>query len=458
MYAIPRFVRRVLVVALMTIPFAFLFSCEDTEAPELPSSISISSGDGQYSKRGTEVPDPLAVHVTYSDGEPASGTTVQFRVVSGAGTLNPRNAVVNTRGVASTRLTLGDVLGDIKVHASIATDNSRFVEFSATAGEFFCPEEDPTFSRKFDDQGNLFLFTRKSRLNEQAGQTVAGIVRIITDIPGGQFTASSIKRYDEDFTSIVPRDAAFSKAGDFYIAWKYDQNEILKLSPDFSTSHFATLESITAEITGTPHGVLVGCDEMGPFVAGCRDTLQRFSEALYSGGLGDDVSNDAVAVDPNSEDIYFIYKPDATLRRLPVDTLVATGAVETVAQLTRDEADGANGMVCDDDGTVYILVDRPATKAIVSVTSAGTKSTVYDFFDRGAGDAAGIQDDLASWRVAPNELLLYTVDTKNDVLLVYRITEQVQELIVLVPESGTDPEAISTTTSEDERVGLVLLP
>jgi hypothetical protein len=458
---IPRFALRLLVVALTTVPFVVFSSCEESESPELPSAINVVFGDGQYSKRGTELPDPLGVKVTFGDGSPAAGEIIQFRVVAGGGSVSRGDVAAGSGGVASTRLTLGDELGTNTVRATLATDKSKFVEFNATGGEFYCEEEDPTFTRKFTARGNLFLFTRKSRLNEQGGQTVSGIVKIQTDIPGGKLAATSVRKFTEGQTITVVRDAAFSPAGDFFLSWNFLDDEVLKVSTGFATSHFASLDSyLGSEITSTPNGILVGCDEAGPFVVGCRDTLFRFAEAVYGGTQGDDVNNDAVAVDPNTEDIYFIYLPDATLRRLPVDTLVATDTVQTVVQLTWDEASGANGMVCDDDGTVYILVDTGNTKQIVSVTSAGAKSTVFDFFDRGPDDAAGMQNDLAMWRVSPNELLLYTVDTLNDVLLTYRITEQEQELIVMMPDTagGYDLESISTAASYGERVGLVVLP
>ena len=100
----------------------------------------------------------------------------------------------------------------------------------------------------------------------------------------------------------------------------------------------------------------------------------------------------------------FIRLPDGMLMRLPLNGLAAAGPAVEVATLTEDEATGANGMVVDDrDGSVYILVETftpPSTpgdtKALVRVTSAGVKSTAVDFFvRRGAGDAAGVQNDLA---------------------------------------------------------------
>lgn len=451
--------RLVLILVIVPITCLVLPGCEDSEAPPLPFLIVRASGDGQSSKRGTELPDPLVVRVTLSDGSPAAGLTVRFREVAGGGLLSPADPVTNARGYASARLILGDAVGTNTVRATIATDNTKSVDFNATALEYYCTEEDPTFDRKFFDKADLFLFTRRSALNKQNGQQVSGIVRLKHDFPGEKVSATSFKKFEEEYTISVVNDAAFSRSGDFYLSWRFYSREVIKLNTNITASHFGTLESdFGAEITYTPGGILVGCDEMGPFYFGCQDTLTRFSETLYEGTLEDRANHDAVAVDPNTEDIYFIYLPDATLRRLPVDSLVATGPVESITQLTADEAAGANGMVCAEDGTVYILVDTDGTKAILSVTSSGDKSVVYDFFDRGSGEAAGVQNDLALWQRNAVEVILFTVDTQNDVLLAFRIPEM--EFVELPPDvaGGTDPESISTVPAVGERVGLVVLP
>ena len=279
MVFIPRSKRRFLVLSLALIAFVTFSSCDDGESPELASGISLVSGDNQQSKQGTELPDPLMVRITFTDGTPAPGEIVRFRIVAGDGSISTSEMATNGGGVALTRLTLGPTVGTTTVRATLGVDNTKFVDFTATSSEFYCPEEDPTFSRKFFSQGNLFLFTRKSSLNKQNEQTVSGIVKIVPNIPSEKITNTlSVKKFEEGFSIAVVRDAAFSPAGDFYLSWNYDYNEILKASNSFSTSHFASLDSYYgSEITLTPNGILVGCDEMGPFVVGCRDTLCHFS-------------------------------------------------------------------------------------------------------------------------------------------------------------------------------------
>jgi hypothetical protein len=443
-------------------------ACENTEEPLPPSRIAIVSGDGQYSKRGTQLPQPLEVKVQFPDLTDAGDVKVRFRSVEGGGFASPATGVTDASGIASVRYSLGNVVGTNRIRAELVDDNSKFVEFVANAGEYFCTEQDPTYQQKFATQGgfqrDLFLFTRHSAVNTDGGRSIAGTVRLVVE--AGALRTTSFSRYEEGTSWHVPRDVAFSHSGDLYLAWNPGLPELAKVRPNKNTTYFSQLDSYDGgEITRSPAGVLMGCDERGPFVVGCRDTLTRFRnfDALYSGTLPDAANHDAVAVDmdpqsPHYEDIYYIYLSDNTLRRLPVDSLAATGQSEIVTTLTTDEAAGCKGMVYDQDRSddrLFLLIDSNNTKAILRITPAGDKTVEYDFFDRGSGNAAGIQNDLA---IQQNIDFLYTVDTLNDVLVQYDINQQV--LSVWFPDtlSGYDPESISRTGMIDERVGLVVLP
>ena len=139
---------------------------------------------------------------------------------------------------------------------------------------------------------------------------------------------------------------------------------------------------------------------------------------------------------------------------MPLDGYTQTGLTEEAANLTTDEAVGANGMVVHDQ-TVYLLVESANTKSIVSITSTGTKQTEFDFFSRGAGDAAGVQSDLALLEAGALNAL-YTLDTLNNVILIYVLgTGQFE---VFNPDNSTDPGAASEAGSSGELVGLAVLP
>lgn len=438
-------------------------ACENTEEPQPPTRIMILSGNQQNSKVGTPLPEPLRVMVQFADLTEAPNVAVRFRALSGGGSASPGSDVTDGYGIAEVEFTLGATLGTQTIRAELVDDNTRYVDFTATGAEYFCPEEDPAYSYKFVSQGtiqrDLFLFTRFSSLNESNGVPVAGLVQLAVE--GGTLRPTSFTKFEETTSRLVPHDASFSQAGDLFLSRLDLFPELLKVKPNRSSFPFTVLESYEgAEITRATAGILVGCDQYGPFVSGCRDTVQRFDEASYDGSPNDRAHYNAVTVDTNPanawyEDIYFVYVPDRTLRRLPLDERVPEGSSEIVAQLTRDEAEGAGGMVCDDDGTVYMLVETSETKAILRVTPQGTKTVEYDFFNRGAGNAAGVQSDLA---IQPGIDFLYTIDTWNNMLLVYDVGQQTLSEMFPDTLSGYDAEAISTDFSSGERVGLAVLP
>jgi hypothetical protein len=429
---------------------------EDQTAPgPVPVSVEIVSGNDQYSKQGTELEEPVIAQVILSDGQPAPGVYVSFSVRSGGGTLSRTSASTNQYGQTSVRWTLGPGTGTQELTISVADDAEVSAIAQATSSTFYCPEEDPTFLRRFTPENDLLLFTRKSSVIRGNGPERAGVVHLGLDLAQLEFDAASLAAFDESVFQSVVRDCAFSDNGEFFIAWNNTTGlrEIAKIAPNGSATHFASLDGLLgSEITALEGGALAGCDEFGPFTVGCRDTLERYADALYSGVLPDAANDDAVAYDPVGNYLYFIYLQDRSLWRVPLDGYTQTGPAEDFLTLEPDEAAGAVGMVVH-NGSVYILVESAATKSIVQVTSGGVKTTVFDFFDRGAGDAAGVQSDLA---LESQFGYLYTLDTLNNVILIYQIgNDQLNEIR---PDPGTDAGAASTPPQNDERVGLAVLP
>lgn len=458
--------KRLVWMLSMAAAAGLLTQCSESTEPEPPATIVVESGDNQTSLRGTEVERPLEVRVKTKGGGVPKDAVVNFSVTQGGGSVSPSRLSVNERGLASTRLMLGPTLGTNKVQASVEGAGGLSVTFMATSSSFYCEEANDTLrvgtcgtcTSSYGPRDDIFLFTTRSSLH---GPLSGGIVEAnITSQ-----TAMNFVEIEPDlgFFPPVVFDAALSPRGDYYIARRTTQPEILKVGIGGGIAHFASLDQTgvddKVEITTYSHGLLAGCDIKGPFVVGCRDTLMRFDEASYVMG---GINNDAVAADPRrqdsdplGEDIYFISRTDRTLMRLAVDSLrVETRGLEIVAPLTQDEADGANGMVCDGfDGNVYILVDTPNTKEILQVTSAGAVTTLFDFTSRGAGDAAGIQNDLALRRP-----FLFTLDTLNDKLLVYDLADTFTPLFSdSLEQSKLSSRDGSGNLSGGERVGLAVL-
>jgi hypothetical protein len=422
-----------------------LAACSDNTTPvPAPAGIQIISGDGQYTRKGTALEDPVVVRVMREDGQPAAGVTVHFQIIEGGGSLSRTSASTSGGGHTSVNWTMGPNTGTNRIRISVTDNSSVNVVASATASDYYCPEEDPTFSQKFSPAHDLMLLTRNSVLTQDAGTQVTGLLRLPLDLTNLNFNPTLLTGYDEGSFINVVRDCVF--AANLH-------PEVMKVSTSGAVTHFAELESsLGAEIAMTPGGVLVGCDEIGPFAVTCRDTIYRYEDAIFSGVGRDATNNDAVACDPASGSLYFIYKFDRWLYRIPLNGITQTGPKEQVVQLPIDESDGARGMVVDKtDGSVYILVESAATKSIVKVTSAGVKTTEFDFFSRGAGDAAGVQSDLAIDRQFH---FLYTLDTKNNVVLLYKLTAP-NGLFELT--SSGDPQGASDSNS-GERIGLDVAP
>ena len=162
--------------------FLLFGACEDTEEPPFPDDISIIGGDNQYSKIGTQLEEPLSVVVRLPDNTGAGGFPVEFRVLSGDVTLSNQTDNTDDAGLASTRVTLGMTEEQVRIRALLSADEAQYVDFTATAGRFFCPEEDPTFQPKFPPpprgQAAIFLLTRRSSHHKTGGDINSGIVSI----------------------------------------------------------------------------------------------------------------------------------------------------------------------------------------------------------------------------------------------------------------------------------------
>ncbi len=445
-------------VACLVVLASLFAACEDDTGPgPLPSNIEIVSGNDQYSKQGTELENPIVVQVTLDDGAPGAGVGVRFIVKSGGGSVSRASANADSYGRTNVRWTLGPTLGTQELTIELADDGQVETVAQATSANFHCPEEDPTFVRRFTPANTgLMLFTRASSVLAGVSGPRAGVVQLGLDTANLEFDASPLVGFDDGNFFVGVRDCAFSINGEFYLAWNGPsaKREIVKFNSDHSVEHFATLEGVLGtELTWLEGGVLAGCDEFGPFTVGCRDTLQRYPDATYLGTEPNNANYDAVAYDTTSNYLYFIDEAARQLKRIPLDGYTQTGPAENVVSLTPDETNGANGMVVASNGDVFMVVESTGTKAIIKVTSAGVKTTAFDFFSRGAGNAAGIQDDLA---INMTNGFLYTLDTLNNVILIF-VINPTGELFEMVPDNSTDTNAASNSGS-GERVGLAILP
>lgn len=427
-----------------------LVQCSDTESPVLPVMIEKVSGDNQYSLHGTRLPAQLVVRARDINGSPSADAIVKFSVIESNGTLSKSSARTNVDGLASVELTLSPENGTNVVRAALDLNNEEYVLFTATSADYYCREAEITPSIIYGTSGNYFLASFKSAVYSET-ETNGGIVLVN---PTGSVTGFREFPTAETNFITVPWDIAFSPRGDLFFSNSSDRDWLVKVGTDGSLTEFGILEDPNgAELATFPAGMVAGCDRMGPFVLQCDNSFVRFDGAYFPSG---DINNDAFAVDQQSGDIYFIDNSDSTVYQLPLDSLTVEGPIEAVAYLTDDQAGGARGMVCDDNGMVYLLVDTDNTKELLRIDPLAEPATsitvLFDFFSRGAGDLAGKQRDLA-YDHTRNWLL--TVDTLNNSLMAMDLNNPT---IFGELSSHTGNPDISTEGFSGERVGLAVLP
>lgn len=121
---------------------AVVLSCGDaTTAPpkiNYPASLIIVSGQDQSALAGTELPGAIQVKVVDSTGKAIRGQLVNFKVVSGGGSVFAGSAITTDSGLAKERWTLGRSAADSQRVEARAVDQTTgaglvFGVFRATA-------------------------------------------------------------------------------------------------------------------------------------------------------------------------------------------------------------------------------------------------------------------------------------------------------------------------------------
>ncbi len=121
---------------------AALTACGDGAGPVATpapgAAFALVAGDVQSGDAGGELPKPLVVKATTTDGRPLAGVTVNFRVAAGGGSVFAGSATTNAQGLAQDYWTLGTRVGTaqtVEVRAVDATTGAKVVygTFTATA-------------------------------------------------------------------------------------------------------------------------------------------------------------------------------------------------------------------------------------------------------------------------------------------------------------------------------------
>ncbi len=88
-----------------------------------PSQLVKLSGDGQMADPGTRLKEAFVVEALDKNGDPVSGTTVEFAITAGNGSLSTTSTKTDSNGRAQTTLTLGSQHGVNSVQASVSWVN-----------------------------------------------------------------------------------------------------------------------------------------------------------------------------------------------------------------------------------------------------------------------------------------------------------------------------------------------
>lgn len=101
------------------------------------AALEVVSGNSQTGYVGEELPNALVVRVTGQDGRPVAGQIVNFRVVTGGGTVFGGTEITDADGLAQDRWTLGITLGAQQLEARAVDSKTGaplvFATFQATA-------------------------------------------------------------------------------------------------------------------------------------------------------------------------------------------------------------------------------------------------------------------------------------------------------------------------------------
>lgn len=100
-----------------------------------PRRLGTTDGDGQRAPAGEALAEPLEVLVTDGDGVAVSDVAVHFQVASGGGTLDRSVVFTDLEGRASTRWTLGPLVGTQEVTARVQAAGDTVFGFRAHALE-----------------------------------------------------------------------------------------------------------------------------------------------------------------------------------------------------------------------------------------------------------------------------------------------------------------------------------
>lgn len=135
----PRTALRGRVLAVLLVLLVPAAGCDDvTEPVPGPLTLLTSRSSGTWpgglwlGEVGTPVPDSIRVEVNDTTHARVPGVVLEWAVVSGGGTVEPRTSITDTLGIARAKWTLGDEVGEQRLRVSAPTGDSAWFDAIAT--------------------------------------------------------------------------------------------------------------------------------------------------------------------------------------------------------------------------------------------------------------------------------------------------------------------------------------
>lgn len=125
-------VKLALATVVGAVTLAACGSANDGYDPSVPTTLELVGGNNQTGDAGTTLAELLTIKTTNLNGDPVSGVTVEWFVLTGAGTLSAASSVTDVNGLAQVSWTLGDRVGGQTAQA-VAELSGSPITFAATA-------------------------------------------------------------------------------------------------------------------------------------------------------------------------------------------------------------------------------------------------------------------------------------------------------------------------------------
>ena len=172
--------------ATLTATSGSLSATASATVQQVPTSLSVISGNAQTDTVGQLLTEPLVVRAEDQGGTTVSAVSISFSISQGGGSLSETSVTSDGDGEASTTWTLGTTSGTQNVAATIQGSESGKTDFSATA----TPGPATAFSKEWGDQqigknNRPLPEPIKAAVKDEFGNGIAGIPVTLAVTDGG---------------------------------------------------------------------------------------------------------------------------------------------------------------------------------------------------------------------------------------------------------------------------------